>query len=498
MLYHVSSGQSVINFNILLIHSFDFLLKNADIYIYNQQNIENLMIKKFTQIFGLSFALTGILFAQTPISVDMDIPTVVEAGKDFDINIVIQKGSLEEFSRFQQELPFGLTATAVNSGTADFSLDKQRVRFIWLKMPAEEQINITYKVMVHERLKGEFTMTGEFSYVENDERKSVNLKSDPVRINPSSSVAENLQVDVSRFEEVLLAEKEALESKYDIQCIRQAPFKTETGNDIIVRLLVYKKSMNKFAKIEEQIPDGFEAKSLDSKDGIFTFKDGLAKFVWMNLPSESGFVISYRLIPSSGKTINDLSITGQLSYIDEGRNIIIDITQQDINLSNINSENVEQFLASVQSGVALPPPSYNTSGETKEEPKKETTDKQVKTVTESQPLTREPEKKYSDIPPTLLLPVQTGIYYRVQLAAAHKLVDPVSIYKKYNFDRPVKIEYHDGWYKFSIGSFGTYSDANNFRGMVITRKKISGAFIVAYQNGIRIEVAEAWRLVGKN
>ncbi len=47
--------------------------------------------------------------------------------------------------------------------------------------------------------------------------------------------------------------------------------------------------MNKFAKIEEQIPEGFEARSMDSKEGIFTFKDGMAKFVWMNLPPEPGF-----------------------------------------------------------------------------------------------------------------------------------------------------------------------------------------------------------------
>jgi len=474
------------------------LLKNADIYIYNKQNIENLMIKKFIQILGLSFSLTGIVCPQATISVTMDIPGAVEAGEEFDINIVIQKGSLEEFSRFQQELPFGLTATAVNSGTADFSFDRQRVRFIWLKLPAEGQVSIAYRVKVHERLKGEFTITGEFSYVEEDERKSVNLKSGTIKINPSPSVAENLQVDVAEFEQVLLAEKEALESKYEIQCIRQAPFNAESGNDIIVRLLIYKKSMDKFAKIEEIIPEGFEAKSIDSKDGIFTFKDGLAKIVWMNLPPESGFVISDRLIPSSGKTINNLSITGQLSYIDEGRNIVIDITQQDINLAGVTSENVEQFLASVQSGVAPPPPPKDTSTEVKEEPTKEVTEQPARTVTESQPLTRQPETRYSDIPPTLLLPVETGIYYRVQLAATHKLVDPVSIYKKYNFERPVKIEFHDGWYKFSIGSFAKYSDASDFREMVVTRKKISGAFIVAYQNGTRIEVAEAWRMAGRD
>ncbi len=489
------------NIYILLIHSFDFLLKNVDIYKTNRQNIVNLMIKKFIAILGLSFVLTGLIYPQTSVTVDMDIPEEVKAGEDFNVNIIISKGDLEEFSRFQQELPFGLTAAPVNSGTADFSFDNQRIRFIWLKLPAEEKLNISYRISVHERLKGQFTITGEFSYVENNERNAVNIDSDTIMILPSSSVAENMQVDISKFEEVLSAEKTTLESGYDISCYRQTPFKTTTGNDIIVRLLVYKKGMDKFAKIEEHIPDGFDAKIMDSKDGIFTYKDGLAKFVWMNLPPESGFVISYRLIPSSAKSINDLSISGQLSYIYEGRNIVIDIVQKDIDLSNIDPNNIEQFLASVQSGEAPPPPPPRPK-ETSEVVEKETTSvtptKQVADVTESQPLTHEPEKKYSDIPPTLLLPVESGIYYRVQLAAAHRLVDPVSIYKKYNFERPVKIEFHDGWYKFTIGSFPTYSSANNFREMVVNRKKISGAFIVAYRNGKRIEVAEAWRLIGRN
>jgi hypothetical protein len=96
------------------------------------------------------------------------------------------------------------------------------------------------------------------------------------------------------------------------------------------------------------------------------------------------------------------------------------------------------------------------------------------------------------------LPLEAGIYYRVQLAATHRIVDPVSNYKKYNLDRPVKIEYHNGWYKYSIGSFPTYSEASNYREMIVTKKKISGAFVIAYQNGQRIEVRDAWRMAGRN
>jgi hypothetical protein len=451
--------------------------------------------------------LPVLIHAQAGISVKLDIPGKVEAGKEFNVNVVIKKGSLEEFSRFQQELPAGLTASALNSGTADFSFDKQRLRFIWLKLPPQEEINISYKVMVDERLKGQFKIPGEFSYVEKDERKSVTVNSDAITIQPSPSVSENLQVDISEYAKVISAEKAASGTSYNITCIRQKPYKTTVGNEFIVRLLVYKKEMNKFAKIEEQIPEGFEAKSIDSKEGIFTYKDGLVKFVWMNLPKEPAFVVSYRLIPLTSKSTSEVAIKGQLSYIDEGRNIVIDIAQKDIDLAGANAQNAEQFLSStgpVPTGTSTENVTENVKEEakpikevtiTKEETTKPVTESEVKEAT---PIQKEQGRRFSDIPPTLSLPVQAGIYYRVQLAATHRIVDPLSNYKKYNLDRPVLLEFHDGWYKYSIGSFEKYSEAQAYRDMLVTNKRIRGAFVVAYENGNRIEVSEAWRLGGRN
>jgi len=473
------------------------------------------MIKKLFCFLCLWLILPTLIKAQAGISVKLDIPGKVEAGKEFNVNVVIKKGALEEFSRFQQELPAGLTASALNSGTADFSFDKQRLRFIWLKLPPQEGINISYKVKVDERLKGQFTIPGEFSYVEKDERKSFIVNSNPVTIQPSPSVNASSQIDIGEFAKTLAAEKTATGTSYDISCIRQKPFKATTGNEFIVRLLVYKKEMNKFAKIEEQIPQGFDAKSIDSKDGIFTFKDGLVKYVWMNLPPEKAFVVSYRLIPLSSKIISEIPIKGQLSYIDEGRNIIIDIVQTDLDMTGANEQNAEQYLLStVPSGTSaekttetiqeskpieevtitkkeeITPPETGTQAtaeETKTPPKEETT-----------PVQKEQGRRYSDIPPTLSLPVEAGIYYRVQLAATHRIVDPVSNYKKYNLDKPVLLEFHDGWYKYSIGSFAKYSDAQSYKDMLVESKRMRGAFVVAYQNGKRIEVRDAWRLGGRN
>jgi len=290
------------------------------------------MIKSLSAFFIL-VVCTFALHSQDQVTVRMDVPAQVIAGQEFLVSVDIEKGRLEEFSRFQQELPAGLIAVQDNSGTADFSFDNQRLRFIWLKLPAEANLSISYKVRVNKRLMGDLTLSGEFSYVENNERRSIAIEKKEITIMPSPDIAADQQIDIADFASVIASEQASTASAADVTCIRQTPYLSRTGNDILVNMLVYKKDMNRFAKIEEQIPEGFLAVNMESREGLFTFKDGVAKFVWMNLPEVPGFTISYRLLPQAGKTIDNLRISGVLSYIQEGRNVTVDVVQQDIDLS---------------------------------------------------------------------------------------------------------------------------------------------------------------------
>jgi hypothetical protein len=461
------------------------------------------MIKSITAVL-LLFLGTAMLMSQDPVTVKMAVPSVVGAGQEFRVSITINKGDLEEFSRLQQELPAGLEARQENSGSADYSFDNQRVRFIWLKLPSENPILLTYKVLVNERLKGTFTLGGEFSYVENNERKSVNLQSENINITPSPAISADKQIDIRSFASALEDEQASSPATSSVTCIRQTPYKARTGNDIMVNLLVYKREMNKFAKIEEQIPAGFEAVAVESRNGLFTYKDGIAKFVWMNLPDEPGFTVSYRLIPEASKSIDDLKISGTLSYILEGRNISVEVIQKDVYLSGISNANIEALMASLERGEALPAgkPGEVRQQEIKPPPVKEekpvaTIEKPV--VKEEKPVVREPRPvstgSSSGIPDSQRLPVQDGIYYRVQLAATTWFSDANKAFAANNLSRPVLVERHDGLYKYTIGSFNTYKEANDFRNTVLSNG-IRGAFVVAYRNGKRINIMDARKASG--
>lgn len=467
------------------------------------------MIKSITAVL-LLFLGTAMLMSQDPVSVKMTVPSVVGAGQEFRVSITIDKGDLEEFSRLQQELPAGLEARQENSGSADYSFDNQRVRFIWLKLPSENPIILNYKILVNERLQGTFTIGGEFSYVENNERKSVNLRPESINITASPSVTADKRIDIDKYSDALEEEQKSTSVSSNVTCIRQTPYKARTGDDIIVNLLVYKRDMNKFAKIEEQIPSGFEAVALESREGLFTYKDGVAKFVWMNLPEESGFTVSYRLIPEASKSIDDLQIKGALSYILEGRNISVDIRQMDVYLSGISNANIEALMASLESGEELPvgTPVQTEQEEIKPPPVKEekpVVKEEKPVVREEKPVVREEKPVVketrtvssgsSGIPERQRLPVQDGIYFRVQLAATGGFSDANKTFAANNLSKPVMVERHNGLYKYTVGSFSTYNQANDFRNTILS-KGIRGAFVVAYRNGKRISVVDARKSTG--
>ena len=459
------------------------------------------MIKSISAVL-LLFLGTAMLMSQDPVSVKMTVPSVVGAGQEFRISINIDKGKLEEFSRLQQELPAGLDARQEASGSADYSFDNQRVRFIWLKLPSENPILLNYTISVNERLKGTFTLGGEFSYVENNERKSVTLQSENINITPSPTVSADKQIDIGSYAAAIAAEQESTTVSDKVTCIRQTPYKYKTGNDIMVNLLVYKRDMNKFAKIEEQIPAGFDAVEVESREGLFTFKEGVAKFVWMNLPLEKGFTVSYRLIPEASKSISDLQISGTLSYILEGRNIAVEVVQKDVYLSGISNANIEALMKSLETGEELPAgkPAQAQQEETKPPPVKEEqpVEEEKPVVREEKPVVRETRTSSTGsagIPAVQRLPVQDGIYYRVQLAATSRFSDASKTFSAYNLSRPVLVERHNGLYKYTVGSFSTYSQASDFRSTVLSGG-VKGAFVVAYRNGKRINVMDARKATG--
>ena len=455
------------------------------------------MVKAFLPILNLLVILVLQLFPGD-VSVTLLAPTEVTAGNEFEVKLTLNKSDLEGFSRFQQNIPPGLEALSASSANADFTFSENRLRLIWMRMPQEEEVTVTYRIKVDPRLKGSFDLGGKFSYIDNNERKSVDVTPISVTILASPDIDPSLIVDIKEFEQRVIQKVTPVsEESVNVACIRQKPLPGTTAGEYIVNILVNKEDKKKFAKVEETVPAGYTAVAMDNRDAIFTFKDQTVKFLWMNLPTERYFTISYRLIPQNQAKLEAPRVKGIFSYMVEDKTISMPIVQRDADLINLSVDGIGTLVAEVKSNpVDLPEeePALVAVVETttiKEEPRKEDV-KKVETVKEeparAEAKTRKQKEKTSL---SYSLEPESGVYYRVQVAAGHKAVNVERYFKKFNLGKEVRKEMHEGWHKYSIGSFMVYKEARDYRIHLWNTTPVKDAFVSAYNSGNRITVQEA-------
>jgi hypothetical protein len=437
----------------------------------------------------------SLLFLNTifggDISIHLNVPEQINAGTEIKVEITLDKGKLSGFSRFQMELPNGLTATNIQSANADFSFKDQKVRLIWLRMPEDETITVAFSIKCDDRLKGNFDLTGKLSYIDNNERKSIDIQPKTLTIVPNPGIDPNLLVDIKDFGKSIYQAYGP--SSGQIACVRQKPG-TLNKNEYIVTLLVNKESLKKYAKIEEIIPKGFTAININSKDGIFAFKDNKVKYLWMNLPADPYFTVSYKLITANKETTP--LITGTFSYMDDNNTLSVPILEKDVDLAKLTPEMVKTILQAPTSLVAITGPSKDNNIKT--DSSKQTIQNQVaannlKTIG-IQPGTKQTNQLNTTVPTDnthLLAPQSVGISYRVQIAAGHKPINIKRYFNKYKLENSVVKEQHDGWIKYSLGGFTVYKDARDYRTHIWNTTPITDAFVSAYNEGKRITVQEA-------
>ena len=293
------------------------------------------MLKSLIAILSTIFIFLFSFF-MPPIGFDFSAPTEVTAGTEFTVVLSIKKGSVEGFARFQQNLPEGFSAELIDAATGDFKFEKQTVKFFWLILPNTEAITISYKIKVANNISGEFDLNGIFSYVDGD-KKYEEMPLHHIKVLPSPN-AGLLANDSSAIQ---------MELPSKVLCQRKSIHKNEKG-EIEVQLLVNRGDLSKdqFAKIQENIPEGYDVQTIETQGGIFTFQNNIAKFLWMTLPPDQEFTVSYKLIPKEGTDITKLDLSGDFSYLVDGKTVNVATKQT-------NGSSVQEMLASTGTGTDL-------------------------------------------------------------------------------------------------------------------------------------------------
>lgn len=442
------------------------------------------------------------LFAGDAISLSMETSSEVVAGTQFDVAVTIDKGESESFARFSAELPRGLKAVAGSAENAEFRFEGQQVKFVWMRLPNVPKLRISYKVEVDPRLRGSFNLGGELAYIANNARQTAVVAPRTVVITPSPNVELDKQLDLAEYQTAIPAQRDIVLSTLKVRCIREAPpTYLNDGGDYVIRILVNRGEAGKFAKIEEILPAGFTAEPVDTKEAIFSCEDGIVKFLWMTLPAEELFTVSYRLIPEKGAAPGEPKIRGSFSFVQNEATRTIAITQRNVRLQNMTKAQLESLVRESQVVVSRTP-EENAAWEGGSIEAQGPSDGGV-----------EFEVKHQDITPmrtrgggrsssfsstrrsasmdNFLLAPEAGVYYRVQVAAGHRPIDINRYFRRLSLHADVRTERHEGWYKYSVGSFKEYKQARDYRVEIWNTTPIRDAFVAAYNNGKRITVQEA-------
>jgi hypothetical protein len=230
-------------------------------------------------------------------------------------------------------------------------------------------------------------------------------------------------------------------------------YRISAENEVLVTVEINKGNITGIAKLVEEIPEGLTAYEGNSAqlNGVFTFEQQKLKIVWLNVPTEGVFKVTYKL-KATGALKSSYHIIGKFSYL-------VNEVREEFFLSEgrLAGETNSNLQASVSKNVIVEDASMPAVDTAKTVVSKVSSSDEVKTSSSA-----------------------AATLYKVQLGVFASKKDP-SVFKTL---KDISNEEVAGKYKYYSGSFSTKEEAEK---RVEEAKKIgfSGAYIVSFVNGKR-------------
>lgn len=142
------------------------------------------MLKRFSALLLVLLSCAG--YAQD-MSATVKTVDAVAPGKDFTVEVSINRAGISGFMKYFQDLPANYTAADIDSKGGNFSFADNGAKIIWLSPPAADQFTISYKVSVPAGATGTLSIGGKLSYVVGNERKAIDITSQTVKIGNGGS-----------------------------------------------------------------------------------------------------------------------------------------------------------------------------------------------------------------------------------------------------------------------------------------------------------------------
>lgn len=450
------------------------------------------MLKSAILLFNAIALLIYQFFFAGDITVSQTAPSSAKPESEFTVELTIKKGSTTGFAKLQQELPEGFTAVEGKSNGASFTFNNQAVKFIWMSLPNDAEFTVSYKVKVASGISGDQSIGGKFSYVTDNTKQTADIA--PVTIavegdgnavattkstdntttdntTSDNTTTDNTSSDNTSTTDNTTANNTSTNSDDgSFRCVRTVP--ADAPTEFVVELDVNKGNLGGFAKLVETLPAGFTASAIESAGGSFSFADSKVRFIWVSLPTQPEFKISYKV--KAPKNAGAQSITGTFSYIEDDNTRKYDVQASDFSVGS--------KIGNVATTSTTP-----------------TSDPNTLTFSNTTPTNNTPNNNLAanNIPTP-----QAGVIYRVQIMALQNNRTAAYVANYYNMSSSnVQKLPEDGLNKYMLRDTHTeYKSARdareNVKSGVVSKNLQVGQpaappFVAAYNSGRRITVQDA-------
>lgn len=119
----------------------------------------------------------------------------------------------------------------------------------------------------------------------------------------------------------------------EVNVTQTLPAAINPGTEVTFEVTINKADITGFAKYSQELPEGFTATVADVAGGNFTFADKTVKIIWMSLPADKEFKISYKV--SVGAEISGTyPIAGRLSYLENNEKKNFDVAPTEVKVGS--------------------------------------------------------------------------------------------------------------------------------------------------------------------
>ncbi len=469
------------------------------------------------------------LFTFGEVTVDNKLPAEIAPNERKTVELTIHKGDIRGFSKLEIYVPVGFNILPGELKGASFTFKSQSAKFVWMQLPEDAEFTITYILEAASTVKGVYDIGGTFSYVENNKRVDINIPSKPLVIGEKTpeEIAELLKeaesYKVSDKVDQPTEDGETTAStnipremggvaipeniKREAEVVEMTCHRSITkisSTEFNVKLTILNNSITGFGKILETLPEHCKTEKINDAGSVVTQDKNTIKFVWFEIPTSQTLEVSYKV--SCLNPVELPIINGQLSYTDNGTPVMVPVIQTETIVEPAlaaNTTNDQSSTTAPTSNDVAEVTKGNASTSTQNQQSNNTSTSNLTNTSGNQSMSNHPSKdeglqaNNTNSKPvvksaTSVPNAETGITYRVQILAAHRVVNKTYFEKQYNFTNSFNIENHEGWVKYTTGSYPEYKGARDERERLTAQhSKLPGPFVTAYNDGVRITVQEA-------